>query len=185
MHNSPEECSFHPNLRAVPRIIHSVQEVELAVNLKQQAILSSYHQNFAVRMALLPRRVTWWNKELSHLTTTTRWQRNQAKRTGNSESYKTAVTCYNKQIIKATRSSLRDYCRGIKDVPHRVRLMKVMASQLVNIVWSIKLPDGCYTQLEKETLKKIHKFHFPESAGVVVSLEGEDLPNLRASAPHR
>jgi hypothetical protein len=33
------------NLGAVPRVVHLVRDVELAVNLVQQAILSSYHQN--------------------------------------------------------------------------------------------------------------------------------------------
>jgi hypothetical protein len=116
-------------------------------------------------MVFLSRTVLWWNKELSSLTTSTRWQCNQTKRTGNWESYKTAVTCYNEQIRKATQLSWRDYCCEIKDVPERFRLMRGMASQLVNMVGSIKL------QLEKETLKEIYKFNFSGSAGVVVTFE--------------
>jgi hypothetical protein len=33
------------NLWAVPRAIHLMQDVQLAVDMLQQAILSSYHQN--------------------------------------------------------------------------------------------------------------------------------------------
>jgi hypothetical protein len=45
------------NLGAVPRVVHSVRDVELAADLVQHAILSSYHQNCPARMALSPRRV--------------------------------------------------------------------------------------------------------------------------------
>ena len=111
----------------------------------QQAILSSYHQNCPARVALSPRMVPWWNKELSRLKASTRWLFNQAKRTGDWESYKTALICYNKKITKAKQSSWRDYCRGIKGVPDRARLMRIMASQSANRVESIKLLDGQYT----------------------------------------
>jgi hypothetical protein len=69
------------NLGVVPRVVHSVQNVELAVDLLQQAILSSYHQNCPARVALLSRTVPWWNKELSRLKASTRRLFNQAKRT--------------------------------------------------------------------------------------------------------
>jgi hypothetical protein len=173
------------NLGVVPRVIHSVRDVELAVDLLQQAILSSYHQNCPARVALSPRTDPWWNKELSHLKASTRLLFNQAKRTGDWESYKTALTCYNKEIRKAKRSSWRDYCRGIKDVPDRARLMRIMASQSANRVESIKLLDGRYTQSGKETLRELYRVHFPGSAGEEVTLEGQGQPNLRAFAAHR
>jgi hypothetical protein len=43
------------NLGVVPRVVHLVQDVDLAVYLVQQAILSSYHQNCPARVALSPR----------------------------------------------------------------------------------------------------------------------------------
>jgi hypothetical protein len=39
-------------LWVVPRVIHSVWDVEVAVDMLQQAILSSYHQNCPARIAL-------------------------------------------------------------------------------------------------------------------------------------
>jgi hypothetical protein len=59
------------NLGFVPRVIHSVRDVELAVDMLQQATLSSYHQNCPARVALSSRTVPWWNKELSHLKAST------------------------------------------------------------------------------------------------------------------
>ena len=47
------------NLWVVPRVIHSGLDVELAVDMFQQAFLSSYHQNCPARVALSPRTVPW------------------------------------------------------------------------------------------------------------------------------
>ena len=98
------------NLRAVPRVVHLVRDVELAVDLVQQAILSSYQQNCPARMALLPRRVPWWSKEGCRPKASTRRHFNKAKKTGDWESYKMALTNYHKAIRKAKRSSWREYC---------------------------------------------------------------------------
>jgi hypothetical protein len=89
------------NLGAVPRVVHSVRDVELAVDLVQQAILSSYHKNCPARMALSPRKVPWWNKEFTCLKASTRWLFNKAKKTGDWEPYKMALTSYHKAITKA------------------------------------------------------------------------------------
>jgi hypothetical protein len=71
-----------------------------------------------------------------------------------------ALTCYNKEIGKAKRSSWRDYCWGNEDVPDRARLMRIMASQLANRVESVKRLDGRYTQSGKEMLRELYKFIF-------------------------
>jgi hypothetical protein len=76
------------NLGAVPRVVHLVQDVELAVDLVQQPSLSFYHQNCPARMALSPRRVPWWSKELSCLKASTRQFLNKAKNTGDWASIK-------------------------------------------------------------------------------------------------
>jgi hypothetical protein len=93
-------------------------------------------------MALSPRTVPWWNKQLSHTKASTRWLFNQAKRTGDWESYKMALTSYSKEFRKAKRSFWREYCQGIEDVPDRARLMRIMASQSANRVEHIKLLNG-------------------------------------------
>jgi hypothetical protein len=138
-----------------------VQDVGLAVDMLLQAILLSYHQSWPTRVALLPRTVPWWNKELSRFKASIRRLFNEVKRTGDWESYKMALTCYNKEIRKAKRSSWRDYCWEIEDVPDRARLMRNMASQSANRVESIKLLDGQYTQSGTETLREIYRVHFP------------------------
>jgi len=48
-------------------------------------------------------------------------------------------TCYNKEIRKVKRSAGRDCCQGMKDVPDRAKLMRIMASQSPNRVESITI----------------------------------------------
>jgi hypothetical protein len=91
---------------------------------------------------------------LSGLRAKTRKLFNVAKRTGQWDTYKETLTCYNKEIRKAKRSSWRRYCQEINDVPGSARLMRVMAKQANNQVSTIRLPDGKHTQTGKETLKK-------------------------------
>jgi hypothetical protein len=136
------------NLDVVSRVIHSMWDAELAVDMLQHVILLSYHQNCPARVALSPRTVPWWNKEFSHFQTSARWLLNQANRTGHWETYKMVIMCYNKEIRKAKPSTWKDYCLGIKDVPDRYRLARIMASQSANSLESIQLPDGRYN-LEK------------------------------------
>jgi hypothetical protein len=47
------------NVGFAPTFFHSVQDVELAVYLVQQAILFSCEQNCPARVALSPRKVPW------------------------------------------------------------------------------------------------------------------------------
>jgi hypothetical protein len=47
------------NLGVVPRAMHSVRDAELAVDMLQQTILSSYHQNCPAKVALSARTVPW------------------------------------------------------------------------------------------------------------------------------
>jgi hypothetical protein len=100
------------NLGVVPRVIHLVRDVELAVDILQQAILSSYHQNCPARAALSPRTDPWWNKELNRLKASTRRLFDQAKRTGDWESYNTALTCYNNRDLKSQTVFLEELLSG-------------------------------------------------------------------------
>jgi hypothetical protein len=126
----------------VPRVVHLVWDVELAVDMVQQAILSSCNQNCPAREAVSPGTVSWWSKELSHFKASTGWLFIQAKRSDDWESYRVALTCSNKEIRKARGSSCRNYCQEIKDVPDMARLLRIMTSPSADRVGSVQLPDG-------------------------------------------
>jgi hypothetical protein len=53
-----------------------------------------------------------------------------------------------------------------------------MAKQATNKVSTIKLPDGQYTQTEKETLKELFRIHFPDSMLIDDSSDGQGQQNL-------
>jgi hypothetical protein len=111
--------------RVILRVIHLIWNAELAADMVQQPVLSS---KLSSQGLSLTKDVPWWNKEFRCHKASTGWLFNQAK-TGDWESYKNDLTYYNKEIIKAKWSSLRDYFLGIEDLPDRVRLMGIMASQ--------------------------------------------------------
>ena len=88
-------------------------------------------------------------------------------------------------ITKAKWSFRRDYCQGTEDAPDRDSLMTIIASQSANRMRSMKLPDGSYTQSGKETLKELHRVHFPGSAVEEMTLERQGQPNLTAFIAHK
>jgi hypothetical protein len=138
----------------------------------------AYHNNCQAKTTCSPRTAPWWNKKLSGLRAKTRLF--NVARTGQWDTYKEALTCYNKEVKKAKRSSWRRYCQGVADVPGSARLMKIMAKQATNRVSTIKLPDGQCTQTGKETLEELFRVHFPESVLIDDSIDGQGQQNLDA-----
>jgi hypothetical protein len=67
---------------------------------------------------------------------------NSTKRTGEWDTYKEALTHYNKEIRKAKRSSWRGYWQGIEDVQGSTRLMKIVLKEVTHNVVSVRLPNG-------------------------------------------
>jgi len=53
------QADLKVNLGVIPRVKHSVREVELDADMTQQAILLYNHQNCPFRVDLLPRTVPW------------------------------------------------------------------------------------------------------------------------------
>jgi hypothetical protein len=103
---------------------------------------------------------------------------NTVKRTGQWDTYKETLTCYNRETRKAKLSSWRRYCQDINYVPGSARLMKIMAQQATNRVSSIKLPDNQYTKSGKRTLKELFRVHFPDSKLIEDSDDGHGQQNL-------
>jgi hypothetical protein len=101
-----------------------------------------------------------------------------AKRTGQWDTDTETLTCYNKEVRKAKRSSWRRYCQEISDVQGSARLVKIMVKQATNRVSTIKLPDGQYTQTGEGTLKELIRGHFPDSKVTDDSSDGQGQQNL-------
>lgn len=144
--------------RVILRVTHSIWNAELAVDMVQQPVLSS---KLSSHRLSLTKDVTWWNKEFTCHKASTRWLFNQAK-TGDRESYKIELTCYNKEIIKAKWFSLRDYFLGIEDLPDRVRLMRITASQSALLHYLM----ADIHKLERKLGRKFTEFIFQDLGGI-------------------
>jgi hypothetical protein len=103
------------NLETISQRIRTIRDIHRSVHQLQQAIILSYHHNCPDKTTRSSRMAPWWNKKLSGLRAKTRRLFNIAKRTGQWDTYKETLTCYNKEIRKPKRFSWRRYCRG--DVP--------------------------------------------------------------------
>jgi hypothetical protein len=104
---------------------------------------------------------------------------NIAKRTGQWDTYKEILTCYNKEIRKSKRASWRGYCQEINDVPGSARLVRIMAKQATSRVTTVKQPNGQQTKTGKKTLKELFRVHFPNSKLIDNSYDnGQGQQNL-------
>jgi hypothetical protein len=88
---------------------------------------------------------------LSGLRAKTRKLFNTANRTGQSDTYKETVTCYNKEIRKAKQASWRGHCQEINDVPGSARLMRIMAKQATSRVSTVS-----YLMVSKSKRERRH-----------------------------
>ena len=116
----------------------------------------SYHQNCPAKDCLSQRTFLGGTKS-SDVIKLLRWLFNQAK-TGDWESYKIDLTCYNKEIKKAKWSSLGDYFLGTEDLPDKVKLMRIMASQ--SAVLHYLMAD--IHKLERKPGRKFTEFIFQD-----------------------
>jgi hypothetical protein len=74
-----------------------MKDIDRFVDQLQRAIILSYYENCTAKTTPSPRTVPLWNKKLSRLTDKTRNLFNIAKRTGQWDTYKETLTCYNKR----------------------------------------------------------------------------------------
>jgi hypothetical protein len=110
-----------------------------------------------------PRKVPWWNKKLSGLKAKTKNLFNIATIHDTGTLIRRPSPIIIKKLGKPEKSSRRRYCHEISDVPGCAILVKFMAKQATNRVGSIKLPDGQYTQTEREALKELFRVYFPNA----------------------
>jgi hypothetical protein len=144
--------------RVILRFAHLIWNAELAADMVQQPALSSKLSSQGVS---LTEDVPWWNKEFRCHKASMRWLFIQAK-TGHWETYEIDLPCYNKQIKKAKWSSLTDYFLGIEDLPDRVRLMRITASQSALLHYLI----ADIHKMERKPGRKFTQFIFQDLGGV-------------------
>jgi hypothetical protein len=126
------------NLETVSRRTRMITDTDRSVDQLQRAIISSYYQNCPVKTTHSSGTTPWWNKKLSGLRAKTRKLFNTPQRSGQWDTYKETLTCYNNVIRKAKRASWRGYCQDINDVPGSVRRVRIKAKQATSRVSTVK-----------------------------------------------
>jgi hypothetical protein len=141
-----------------------IKDTDRSGDQLQRAISLSYYHNYQAKTTCSPRTTPWWNKKFSGLRTKTRRLFNKVKRTGEWDTYKETLTCYNKEIRKAKQSSggVTDF-QEIKDVPGGARLVRVTANQGTNTVSTVMLSKGQQTKTGEGMLKELFRVHFPDA----------------------
>lgn len=146
----------------------TVSEVDLAVDKLQHAILQSYYNNCTVSRTTTRNIVPWWSKELTTLRCKCRKLFNKAKKTGEWDVYRSALTEYNKAVRLAKIKSWQTYCDSIDDISATSKLVKLMSKDKSCGLNTVKLVNGNYASSGKEILDEMFRVHFPGSREVVM-----------------
>jgi hypothetical protein len=89
------------NLEIISRNIGTIKDIDRSVDQLQRAIILFYYHNCPAKTTRSPRNAPWWNNTLSGLRVKTRKLFNVVKRTGQWDTYKETLTCYNKELRKS------------------------------------------------------------------------------------
>ena len=158
--------------------LSSIADLEIAVDQLQQAILQSFYQNCKNTTTNSPRLVPWWSKEISGLRKRCRKLFNRAKKSGDWDTYKSALTAYNKAIRDSKRNSWKKFCDDIADVSTMARVLKFMAKDRNCGLNTVKLSNGNFSNSGSETLAEMLRVHFPNSRVVTDSTCPINLPTI-------
>ena len=132
-----------------------------------------------------PRSVPWWTKELGQLRSKCRKLFNKAKKNGDWQSYRTALTNYNKEIRKAKQHSWQNFCSEMTEVSSTSRLVKVLSKDKTNEIGSIRLSDGTFTTTGADTLVEMLRVHFPGCTAVDSDADNTSGINTRSCGKSR
>jgi hypothetical protein len=153
----------------------SAEALEQASDQLRTKIISSFEKSCPLRKPRSNKDVPWWNKDIHSLRKTARKLFNRAKTTQDWDSYRRALTEYNKALRKAKRSTWRDFCGKVNDTPTVARLHKILEKDHSNGIGELKKPNGEFTQSEDETLQLLLETHFP---GCMTTNEDDELQGV-------
>ena len=143
---------------------NSVSEIELAANLLQDVLITSFEASSVRKTLTVNRKVPWWNEELAAQRRKVKGLFNKARSSRISwDVYRDALTNYNKNIRRSKRDTWRSYCGSLESLPEAARLHKVLAKGSSNGIGLLKRADGSFTQDRREALELLLQVHFPGS----------------------
>ena len=105
----------------------------------------------------------WWKRKLEKLRKETRERFKRAKKGNTEEPWNLSNAtrdAYRKEIREGT-----SFCSDIEKGAEKARLNRLLARSLGAMLSTLRLPDGTYSESDKETLTLLTVAHFPGFKG--------------------
>ena len=150
-----------------PRIAN-VFDLEDVAGRLQGAIIAAYNDSCPLVERSRSGKVTWWTQELETLKKRSRRLFNKAKKTGNWDAYREALSEYSRLVRKTTRDSWRKFCSEVENTSEGARLNRVLAKSPTPAIGTLKTDSGEFTKSGDETLEVLLRTHFPDSIPIPV-----------------
>ena len=165
--------------------VRTIEDLELATQQVEEAIVRSYHDNCRVSKPREARKDPWWNLDLARQKQELRRRYDTARRTTLSSdwaAYRQTLSEFKKSVRRAKRESWRSYCESIENTHAGARLHKVLSSNPQTKIGSLKIGEDQYTSNGEEALRLLVDTHFP---GAVYSTANTTTPAANQTARPR
>ncbi|XP_042910805.1 uncharacterized protein [Parasteatoda tepidariorum] len=136
-------------------------DLEIAAETLQNEILGSYNKNCPIRTKRAEPQCLWWNNSLETERANVRKLFNKAKKHGEWDNYKRALTYYNKNFRKSKQESWRKFCEEVNSISEGARLQRILRRDEPIMVGTLKDEDGNFATTGKEIMEVMAKTHFP------------------------
>ena len=117
-------------IKQFPRRYGTPEEIELAVEAVERAVMDSYEANCHLKLKCQKKGDVWFNKDLDDQkkkVRTLKWK--QRRNCAFREEYLNSLTSFKNKVRKARLSSWRDFCGGVEGFLGTTRLLRVRAGQ--------------------------------------------------------
>ena len=149
-------------------IIKDVDALERTADQFSSAIITTYELNCLASKFQKARETHWWNGKLERLRKETRERFRRAKK-GNTEELwnlsNATRDAYRKEIREAKNKSWTSFCSDIEKGAEAARVNRLLARNPGAMLSTLRLPDGTYSESDRETLTLLTMAHFPGFKG--------------------
>jgi len=148
--------------------------------------LDAYHAPGPTSITRKKPKPSWWNRELTLKRSNLREFFKIAKKADNeiiNGEYKILPRDYKKESRREQRSSWRNFCSSIGNVPETVRLRRLLSKQ-PTIQIQLKCIDGQWTEGSEEALTALMQSHFPGCTDILGASTHQDIATGEERPPN-
>ena len=148
--------------------IRDVGALERAADQFSSAIITAYEHNWLPLKIKKARETHWWNRKLEKLRKETRERFRRAKKVNTEELwnlFNATRDAYKKEIRETKGKSWTSFCSNIEKGAEAARLNILLVRNSRAMLSTLRLPDGTYSDSDKETMTLLTVVHFPGFKG--------------------